>query len=260
MLLAIDVGNTTVVLALSDEAGDGWLHTWRLASDRTLTADDWAARVGSLATADGIAQSEIDAVIVSSVVPAITASIVGWCRGRLGVEPLLVSAALDLGVRLDVETPFELGADRICSVVAAWELFRDAVIVVDVGTATKVEAVSSDAVYRGGAIAVGLGLSLEALAGRAAQLYSVPLAPSARTTGRNTVEAVQAGIVRGHAHLVSGLVADIDRELGGVEHVLLAGGYSAILAPLLPNATHVPNLTLDGLRVIHRRHVGRQAG
>lgn len=254
MLLAIDVGNTTTVLAVSELDGARWSATWRLSSDRARTPDDWAATVVALASSDGVRLSDVSAVVVASVVPVISASILGWCRGRLHLEPLVVSAALELGVELDVETPFELGADRICSVVAAWELVRDAVVVVDAGTATKVEAVSSDGVYRGGAIAVGLGLSLEALAGRAALLYGVPLSPSARVAGRNTIEAIQGGIVNGHAHMVAGLVADVSRELGGAGRVLLSGGYSPILSPLLPHAELVPDLTLDGLRLIHRRN------
>ncbi len=254
MLLAIEVGNTTTVLAVSS-GEDAWSPSWRLVSDRNLTADDWSAKVAALATMAGLHLGAIDDVVISSVVPAISTMLVKWCDVSLGLHPVMVSNHLDLGIGLDVETPNELGADRICNAVAAWELANSAVIVVDTGTATKLEAISLEGVYLGGAIAVGLSLSLEALAGRAARLYSVPLEPSPRVIGKNTVDSVQAGIVQGHAHMIEGLVTSFRREMGGVDHVYLTGGYSSIVAPLLPSVTaHLPQLTLDGLRILHRRN------
>ena len=254
MLLAIEVGNTTTVIAVATD-DDGWSPSWRLVSDRNLTADDWSAKVGALAAAAGLDLGDIESVVVSSVVPAISTMLARWSVQHLGRSPLMVSNLLDLGIVLDVETPNELGADRICNAVAAWEWARGAAIVVDTGTATKIEAISAYGIYLGGAIAVGLSLSLEALASRAARLYSVPLEPSPRVIGKNTVDSVQAGIVQGHAHMIEGLVASFRAELGPVEHVFLTGGYSWIVAPLLPSVTaHLPQMTLDGLRSIHRRN------
>lgn len=254
MLLAIEVGNTTTVIAVAAD-DDGWSPSWRLVSDRNLTADDWSAKVGALATSGGISLDDVSSVVISSVVPAISTTLVRWSDAHLGLSPLMVSNHLDLGIALDVETPNELGPDRICNAVAAWNIARRAAIVVDTGTATKLEAISAQGVYLGGAIAVGLSLSLEALAGRAARLYSVPLEPSPRVIGKNTADSVQAGIVQGHAHMIEGLVASFRAELGEVEHVFLTGGYSSIVAPLLPSVTaHLPQMTLDGLRIIHRRN------
>ena len=254
MLLAIEVGNTTTVLAVSS-GDDAWSPSWRLVSDRDLTADDWSAKVRPLAAAAGLDLARIDSVVISSVVPAISATLRRWCENDLWQTPLMVTHMLDLGIGLDVETPHELGADRICNAVAAWHRTGSAVIIVDTGTATKVEAISAEGDYLGGAIAVGLSLSLEALAGRAARLYSVPLEPSPRVIGKNTVDGVQSGIVQGHAHMIEGLVSSFRAELGGVDHVFLTGGYSGIVAPLLPSVTaHLPQLTLDGLRIIQRRN------
>jgi len=254
MLLAIEVGNTTTVIAVATN-DDGWSPSWRLVSDRNLTSDDWSAKVGALASSAGLDLGGVDDVVISSVVPAISTMLARWSVEHLGRPPLMVSNHLDLGMVLDVETPNELGPDRICNAVAAWDIAGAAAIVVDTGTATKIEAISSGGVYLGGAIAVGLSLSLEALAGRAARLYSVPLEPSPRVIGKNTVDSVQAGIVQGHAHMIEGLVASFRAELGEADHVFLTGGYSGIVAPLLPSVTaHLPQMTLDGLRIIHRRN------
>lgn len=254
MLLAIEVGNTTAVLAVSS-GEEGWSPSWRLVSDRDLTADDWSAKVRSLAATAGLDLARIDSVVISSVVPVISTTLARWCEADLGRSPVMVTSELDLGIGLDVETPGELGADRICNVVAAWGRAGSAAIVVDTGTATKLEAISGDGDYVGGAIAVGLSLSLEALASRAARLFSVPLEPSRRVIGKNTVDHVQAGIVQGHAHMIEGFVASFRAELGGVDHVFLTGGYSSIVAPLLPSVTaHLPQLTLDGIRILHRRN------
>lgn len=254
MLLAIEVGNTTTVLAVSS-GEEAWSPSWRLVSDRNLTADDWTAKVGSLASSAGLDLARVDGVVISSVVPAISATLTRWCESCLHRRPLMVTHELDLGIILDVETPNELGADRICNAVAAWARAGAAAIVVDTGTATKVEAISEAGIYLGGAIAVGLSLSLEALAGRAARLYSVPLEPATRVIGKNTVDGVQSGIVQGHAHMIEGLVASFRMELGRVDHIFLTGGYSSIVAPLLPSVTaFLPEMTLDGLRIIHRRN------
>ena len=259
MLLAIEVGNTTTVLAISSSTG-GWSPSWRLVSDRNLTADDWSAKMRSLAATAGLDLARIDSVVISSVVPVISTTLARWCETDLGHRPMMVSSELDLGIGLDIDIPSELGADRICNAVAAWQRAAAAAIVVDTGTATKIEAISSEGNYVGGAIAVGLSLSLEALASRAARLFSVPLEPSRRLIGKNTVDHVQAGIVQGHSFMIEGLVSAFRSELVRVEHVYLTGGYSSILAPLLPSVTtHLPDLTLDGLRIIHRRNANHAA-
>lgn len=249
-MLAVDIGNTTVVVALGNAEG-GWTAKWRFASPPARTADDWAAVLLPLAQSSGCSLQSAGRCIVSSVVPLLTPGFLDFCRRYLNVEPIRVSTSLDLGIEIDVDQPHELGADRIANSVGAWERYRTNCIVVDMGTATKIEAIHHRGAYIGGAIAIGLGLSLDALARRAAQLYSVPLAAPPVAIGRTTVDAVQAGIVVGHAHLIEGLITDTKKELGDVEHVILTGGYSAVLAPLLTSITEVdPDLTLLGLRAI----------
>jgi type III pantothenate kinase len=233
MLLAIEVGNTSAVLAVSS-GEKGWSPSWRVVSDGKLTADDWSVKIGSLAATSGLDLSLVQDVVISSVVPAISSTLVRWSEAHLSRQPLMVSHLLDLGIGLDVETPNEMGADRICNAVAAWNLAHEAAIVVDTGTATKVEAISADGVFLGGAIAVGLSLSLEALAGRAARLYSVPLEPSPRVIGKNTVDSVQAGIVQGHAHMIE----------GSCRHFAVSSAASitfispAVTRPSLPRCSH----------------------
>jgi type III pantothenate kinase len=165
---------------------------------------------------------------------------------------MIVRSTLKLNHQLGMDNPQEVGADRIANAVAAWDLCRSACVVVDLGTATKVEAISGEAIFIGGSIAAGIGASMEALTSRAARLFNVELALPESAIGRNTVEALQAGIVLGHRHLVAGLVTDIRGIIGVDSAVLLTGGYAARLdSPFRLHWQHEPDLTLNGIRLIH---------
>jgi type III pantothenate kinase len=184
MLLAIDVGNTNTVFGL-DDGPDGWARQWRLTTIASQAADDWAVPLLTLAAHDGIALSDVSGVCICSVVPKATLALSEFARGRLGIEPLLVRSDLELNIRLGMDHPAEVGADRIANAAAAWEARQSAVIVVDLGTATKVEAISGDGTFEGGSIAAGLGVTLDALASRAARLFTVQLAdPVSAIAGR----------------------------------------------------------------------------
>jgi type III pantothenate kinase len=199
----------------------------------------------------------VSAVCLSSVVPMATLALTEFAREWLGLEPLVVSSGLNLNVRLGMDRPGDVGADRIANASAAWDHYRGACIVVDLGTATKVEAITANGEFAGGSIAAGLGVSLEALTARAAKLFDIPLLGTSSPIGRNTSDALQSGLVNGHMHLVAGLIADIRREIGESAPVVVTGGFvSSTGSPFRRLGTHMPDLTLDGVRLIHGLNTG----
>ncbi len=262
MLLTIDIGNTNVVVGLwpggEDPGQETLCATWRFASVRDRTPDEWHAVLQPLVLGTLGPAERISGVIVSSVVPAITKAIDRWAHDRLGIDPLHVSADLELGIQVRTDAPHETGADRIANCAAAYAKFGGPVIVVDVGTATKIEAITADGMFLGGVIAPGPAVTLEALASRAARLYAVELRLPETAIGRNTVSAVQSGVVAGHLALIEGMVGRVRDELGGARHIVLTGGFADIFAPAQSCFTdYVPHLTLLGLRWIWHWNRGR---
>jgi type III pantothenate kinase len=256
MLLAVDIGNTNTAFGLARATNDAEMAaSWRLASVRDRTGDEWFSLLSPLLTAAGFGAGDIDGMIVSSVVPAIGSAVKDFGRRCLGIDPIFVGSHLDLGIRLDVDNPTEVGSDRLVNCAYAFNRLGGPLIVVDLGTATKIEAVTTDGVYLGGVIAPGLGLSLDALATRAARLYAVELKLPERAIGRNTVAAVQSGVVAGHLSMIEGMVTRVAQELGAPEHVVLTGGFSGSLASASELFTnYVPDLTLRGLQFLYRRN------
>lgn len=251
MLVAVDVGNTNTVVGV-DDGSDSWAQQWRLSTIRSTLGADWAPAIMALAARDGVDLRRATAVCIASVVPAAT---VGWSeffREWTGVDPLIVSSELRLNVRLAMDVPSEVGADRIANAVAAWELLSGPAIVVDVGTATKVEAISADGTFLGGAISIGIGVSIEALAARASRLFAIDLSVPEQAIGTNTSDALRSGIVLGHRHMISGLIDDMRAVIGSGSPVLFTGGHANQVGPaFVPGARFVPDLTLDGIRTIY---------
>jgi type III pantothenate kinase len=250
-LLAVDIGNTTVHVGIYDPETGVWAKILRFSSGLDRTDDDWLsafyAHVGNNAGED----SGWTQVVCCSVVPALTASFADFSRRHLELEPLLVSWTIELGIKVTTQPPQATGADRIVNAAAAFAEFGGPVVTVDLGTATKIDAISADGEFLGGAIAPGLGLSIDSLAQRTAQLRSVPLSFPDQVIGSNTVEAIQAGVVVGHAKLVDGLVAQTVSELGDANAVVMTGGFSGLMFSACVTATHHrPTLTLDGLALI----------
>ena len=253
MILGIDVGNTNTVLGLLGPGDGPAILSWRLSSNRERTADEWRALLDPL-LGDRVRAGGISAVVIASVVPQVTGPLVSLAHTWAGRTPHVVSAASARAVTIAVDNPHEVGADRVANVVAAWDLIRGAAIVVDLGTATKIEALTADGRFPGGAIAPGLAVGRDALAARAARLFSVELSGAPGVIGGNTITAVQSGLVRGHARMIDGLVADMREEPGMADApVLLTGGLATAVAGVLRTvARHEPGLTLHGLRVIAR--------
>jgi type III pantothenate kinase len=214
--------------------------------------DEYASLLLNLFERHGIDASQITDAILCSVVPPLVGVFEEVCRRYLKVLPLVVESGVKTGVRICLDNPKEVGADRVVNAVAAHQLYGGSVIVIDLGTATTFDAVSEDGDYLGGAIAPGIAIATEALFTRTAALPRVELTHPKRAVGRNTVAAMQSGIVFGYAGLIEGIVSRIQQEMGGKAKVVATGGYAELLARETPVIEVVnPDLTLIGLRLIY---------
>jgi type III pantothenate kinase len=259
MLLAIDIGNTNITLGLWD--GHQWRRQWRLRTIHDQTVDEYGLYLKMLLREEGLASS-VDSVVLSSVVPPLTHTFVAVAGRYLGQEPLQVTEATDTGIRIATENPAEVGADRIVNAVAAYHLYPGASIVVDMGTATTLDVVSADGALLGVIIAPGLELAANALTQRAAQLGRVALEAPPKVLGRNTVHAMQSGLVFGYASLIEGLVARLRAELELPDaRVIGTGGLIGLITPHTAVIGCIePWLTLTGLRLIAERAGYANAG
>lgn len=252
MLLAIDIGNTNIVIGAHD--GQTWAHQWRAQTVRQRMPDEYAVLFRDLLGEAGLSLRDIDQTVLSSVVPQLTRGIAEMIASRTGHPPILVSSAIDTGIRVVTDQPERVGTDLIANAVAGYERAQGNCIVIDFGTATTFTAVAAPGELRGVAIAAGLTTTADALVGRTAQLPQIELTPPPSVIGRNTIHAMQAGLVLGHIALVEGLVARMKRELGGAR-VIATGGLSIVLQPHTDCFDEVdPWLTLDGLRLIAKRN------
>lgn len=250
MLLTVDVGNTNINIGVFD--GSKLKATWRVATGVHRMPDEYASLLLNLFDRQGIDASQITDAILCSVVPPLVGVFEEVCRRYLKALPLVVEAGVKTGVRICLDNPREVGADRVVNAVAAHQLYGGSVIVIDLGTATTFDAVSEDGDYLGGAIAPGIAIATEALFTRTAALPRVELTHPKRAVGRNTVAAMQSGIVFGYAGLIEGIVARIQQEMGGKAKVVATGGYAELLARETPVIEVVnPDLTLVGLRLIY---------
>jgi type III pantothenate kinase len=250
MLLAININNTNTSFGLYHK-GD-WIAHWRVATDRAKQPDEYAMLLRNLFEYNGLNWSQISGLAISSVVPPITPTIVDLSRRYLKHDPLIVTHQIKTGVKILIDYPAEIGADRILNALGARTFHGVPCIVVDFGTATTFDAISNEGDYLGGAIAPGLGIAAEALFNRTAKLPRIELTAPPAAIGRNTVHAMQSGLVLGYVGLIEGLVARLRAELGGRAKVVATGGMAHILAEQTPVIEAVdPMLTLEGLRLIY---------
>src|SRR5262245_32382713 len=250
MLLAIDVGNTNTVLGVYQ--GEKLLRHWRLQTIPDRTVDEYGVLLQSLY---GSLRSGIDGVIISCVVPPMQKTIEAVSREYLSLEPVTVGPGIKTGMPILYDNPKEVGADRIVNAVAAYERVKDTTIVVDFGTATTFDYITAKGEYVGGVITPGPGISLEALYQRAAKLYRVEMMRPPRVVGRNTIHAIQSGIVFGYVAMVDGLVRRIQDENGVKARVFATGGFAQLLGPESQTIDEVDEfLTLDGLRILYERN------
>ena len=255
MLLALDIGNTNIKIGVFDDAdsnGYSPAATWRISSDRKRMADEYAATLLGLLALGGYSASDVSAAAICSGVPPLTPEIVSLCRTYLDVEPVVVGAGVRTGVKVLYDPPRDVGADRIANAVGALKLYGGPAIVVDFGTGTVFDALSADAEYLGGAIAPGIIVAADALFHSASQLRRVELRRPGKAIGRNTVHALQSGLVLGYTDMVKGMVARFDEELGGGARVIGTGGLSDLIAGEAGVFDAVnQDLTLSGLSIVH---------
>jgi type III pantothenate kinase len=259
VLLAVDIGNTHVVFDLYDSSE--LKQTFRAATVRTRTGDEYGVLLRQMLTLRGVEATAISAAIIASVVPPLTDVMVDAIRHAFAREPLVVGPGLKTGISVRYDNPHDVGADRICNAVAAYERLHGGVIVVDFGTATIFDCISPKGEYLGGVIVPGIQLSLDALLGRAAKLSRIEIAEPPRVVGRNTTHALQSGVIHGYAALVDGLVGKIKAELDFECSVLGTGKLSELIAKHSTTLESLdPDLTLHGLRILHERNTDAAAG
>ncbi len=257
MLLAIDVGNTNIVLGVFD--GDRLVQSWRLQTLRERTSDELGLLVDGLFAHGKIDKSKIHGVILGSVVPPLTGTFKTMVARYFGVPAVNIEPGTDTGMPILYENPAEVGADRIVNGVGAWERFGRGkgrpMIVVDFGTATTLDAISAKGEYLGGAICPGVQISADALFQRAARLPRIDVRKPSGIVGRTTVGAMESGLFFGYVGMVEGLVKRMSQELGGNAICVATGGLADVIAPEVPQIEHVdPDLTLHGLRLVWERN------
>lgn len=234
MLLAIDVGNTNIVFAICDGETIKW--RWRISTDGQRTADEYAVWLHQLMQLEGVDRAHIDAAIIATVVPQTLFNLQRLCRKYFSVDALVVAVGnVDLGLRIDMPNPAEIGADRLVNAIAAHAAHPGNLIIVDFGTATTFDVVSADGAYQGGVIAPGINLSMDALYQAAAKLPRIavepPVSPSGEdlgVIGKGTVHAMQSGVFWGYVGLIEGLVKRITLEIGGRVTVIATGGLATL--------------------------------
>jgi type III pantothenate kinase len=248
-LLVIDIGNTNITLGLYD--GDLLGPRWRLATAHDRMPDEYGLQFLGLLAHDRVDLATVSGICLASVVPSLTGKIGETCRRYLGQEPLVVGAGVKTGVRIRVDYPQAVGADRVADAAAVKHLYGGPACVVDFGTATTFDAVSAEGDYLGGAIAPGIGIAAEALFTRTAQLPRVELQRPPGVIGRSTIHAMQSGLIFGYTSLVEGMINRFRAELGPDMKVIATGGLAETIAQETDAIQIIaPWLTLDGLRVI----------
>ncbi len=251
MLLAFDIGNTNIHLGLWD--GAAWRLSWRARTVAQKMTDEYAVLVRNFLNTAEVDFSAVSAVCMSSVVPSLTPTFQELVHRYLKLEPLNVSSKTDLGINIAIDMPEQAGADRLCNAVALSQLFGAPAVSVDFGTSTNFDVLSGDNEYIGGVIAPGIRLAHDALVSRAAQLHKVDLVPPPQPIGRNTVHAMQSGIFWGYVGMIEALLTRIISQLGApATQVVATGGLAGVFKEHVPLITHLaPELTLDGLRLVH---------
>jgi type III pantothenate kinase len=253
LLLVIDVGNSNIVLGIYDE--DHLVKDWRISTDKAKTADEYGILIHDLFRLSDIAFTAVTAIIISSVVPTLTGVLEMLSSQYFGFKPYVVGPGIKTGMPIHYDNPREVGADRIVNAVAGFEKYRQALIIVDFGTATTFDHVNKRGEYCGGAIAPGLAISMEALFQKASKLPRVEILKPPAVIAKNTVNSMQSGIFHGYVGLVDGIVNRMKAESRDNPKVIATGGLASLIAPESKTIEEINEyLTLEGLRILYQRN------
>jgi type III pantothenate kinase len=258
MLLAIDTGNTNTLFAVHD--GQDWRAQWRSATDMTKTADDYAVWLATLMEMNNLKLADIDDCIISTVVPQSLFNQRNFARRYLKVEPFVIGENVDLGVKVLIPKPSEVGADRLVNAIGAHETYPGSLIVIDSGTATTFDIVGEDGSFEGGIISPGINLSMKALHEAAAKLPRVAIEKPPTVIGKDTVVAMQSGVFWGYIDLIDGLVERIKAEYGKPMTTIATGGVASLFKGAATKIDHFDSdITIRGLRLLYERNIKQAA-
>ena len=256
MILALDVGNTNIKTGLFEESG--LRHSWRIASDRIKTADEYGILMESCFEHLNEKMSSVEGIVMSSVIPSMNYTLEHMCTYYFHKTPMIVTPHMEMNIALQYDDPYLLGTDRICNAVAAYENHGGPVIVVDFGTATSYGAISREGIFLGGAISTGLRIQTEALIEHTSRLPMVELVLPDRIIGTNTVHCLQSGLVYGYVGQVDYILKRMLKEMGEPRAKIIAtGGLARLVAEASEMIREInPTLTLEGLYYLYRRNCG----
>jgi len=247
-MIAIDIGNTETTVGIGNK--DGW-NSYRFTTRDANTSDELLVLFNSTFELDIETRNQISGSIICSVVPQVTNNMVQAIEKYLESSTIVVGPGVKTGLKVNIDNPKELGPDRIANSVAGYKIAESDVIIVDLGTATTFDVVNSKKEYLGGSIAPGIKISLDALTSKTASLKSVELDLPKKVVGKNTYEAIQSGLIYGHASMIDSMIEKLLQELGTKPKIILTGGLSKTIQPALNlNASYEQDLTLIGLEEI----------
>lgn len=253
MLLAIDIGNTNLVIGCIEN--DKILFKARIATDRTRTSDQYGVEIKNMMEAYGVQVSDIDDCIIASVVPPVFNSVKTGVWKVIGKQPMVVGPGLKTGLNIHVDVPSQVGSDRIVVAVAALAEYKAPLILMDLGTATTIDVIEPENVYMGGVILPGVKVALDALTSRAAQLPAISLDKPKSVVGKNTVDCMRSGTMYGTAASIDGLVERIEAELGHPATLIATGGMAQFVTPLCKREIILEkDLLLKGLNIIYKKN------
>jgi len=253
MLLAIDIGNTNIVIGCIEN--DEIKFKARIATDRTRTSDQYGVEIKNMIEAFGTNISDISDCIISSVVPPVFNSVCTGVIKIIGKQPMVVGPGLKTGLNIHVDVPSQVGSDRIVIAVAALAEYKAPLILMDLGTATTIEVIEPENVYMGGVIFPGVKISLDALTQRTAQLPGINLDNPKKVIGKNTVDCMRSGIMYGTAAMIDGIVDRMEEELGHSSTIIATGGLAQFITPLCKkNIIIEKDLLLKGLNLLYKRN------
>jgi type III pantothenate kinase len=254
MLLVVDIGNTNIVIGVYQD--DSLMFNWRIMTDKDRTSDEYGMIFQNLLTFQAISSESIKAIIISCVVPPLIPTLEQMCQNYFQIDPLFVGSTINLGMPIKYDNPKEVGADRIVNAVAAYDKYKRSLIIIDFGTATTFDYITSAGEYLGGAIAPGINISSEALFQKASKLPRVEFVKPESVIGTDTTTSMQSGIMYGYIGLVDGIVNRMKAEVKTNPYVVATGGLAVLIAAQSETIDEVDDqLTLRGLKIIHDRNV-----